>query len=384
MSSPTTIERGEREAPAGSSPATPRVSVRNLTKTYQTKRGEVAALRDVSLDVAEGEIMVLLGPSGCGKTTLLRSVAGLEHPDSGQIRIHGETVFDSDQGISLTPERRNLSMVFQSYALWPHLSVTRNVAYPLKAAKVDRAAAKERVEQVLETVGLTKFAGNYPGQLSGGQQQRVALARALVANQGVILFDEPLSNLDAKVRERLREELLSLHEELGFTAIYVTHDQTEATGLANRIAVMEVGEVAQLGTPMEIYQDPGSRYVADFVGSTNQLEGTVGGLDGDYVLVKTQVGELRCRPGADTPIVGSQVQVMFRPEHLLLCSAAQGPNLISAEVTQSVFLGSHLEHILASGPQRLVLQTMEGGLLERGSSVTVELDPDRARAFPRV
>lgn len=384
MSSPTTIERGKREAPAGSSPATPRVSVRNLTKTYQTKRGEVAALRDVSLDVAEGEIMVLLGPSGCGKTTLLRSVAGLEHPDSGEIRIHGETVFDSDQGVSLTPERRNLSMVFQSYALWPHLSVTRNVAYPLKAAKVDRAAAKERVEQVLETVGLTKFAGNYPGQLSGGQQQRVALARALVANQGVILFDEPLSNLDAKVRERLREELLSLHEELGFTAIYVTHDQTEATGLANRIAVMEVGEVAQLGTPMEIYQDPGSRYVADFVGSTNQLDGTVAGLDGDYVLVRTQVGELRCRPGGDTPAVGSQVQVMFRPEHLLLCPAAQGPNLISAEVTQSVFLGSHLEHILTCGPQRLVLQTMEGGLLERGSSVTVELDPDRARAFPRV
>ncbi|MFT4085120.1 MAG: ABC transporter ATP-binding protein [Nocardioides sp.] len=375
----------ERNDGSTSTTEQPRVSVRHLSKSYQTKRGRLAALQDVSVEVAEGEILVLLGPSGCGKTTLLRSVAGLEQPDSGEIRVHGETVYSSEQGISLAPERRRLSMVFQSYALWPHLTVARNIAYPLRTAKLPKDEVEARVEHVLETVGLTRFAGNYPGQLSGGQQQRVALARALVANQGVILFDEPLSNLDAKVRERLREELLALHERLGFTALYVTHDQTEATGLADRIAVMEVGEVAQLGEPMEVYMAPRTRYVADFVGSGNRVPGTVIGAAGELdgaVAVETSLGELVCTPVEADLTPGVEVEVMFRPEHLRVVAHTDGVNSLKAEVAQSVFLGSHLEHIVMAGSQRLVVHTMEGGLLERGAAVCVRLDPLRARAFP--
>ncbi|HEX6511766.1 MAG TPA: ABC transporter ATP-binding protein, partial [Chloroflexota bacterium] len=248
----------------------PRVLVSHVSKTYRTRQREVVALADVSLAVADGEILVLLGPSGCGKTSLLRCIAGLERPDQGEIFIHGKAVFASSSGLALPPEDRHLSMVFQSYALWPHMSVFENVAYPLRNLKLKDAEVRERTTAVLGVVGLADYAAAYPGQLSGGQQQRVALARAVVANEGVVLFDEPLSNLDAKVRDRLRVELLALHRDIGFSALYVTHDQTEATALGDRIAVMDVGTVAQVGTPPEIYRQPNSRYVAQFIGSANE------------------------------------------------------------------------------------------------------------------
>ena len=358
----------------------PRISVRELTKTYHTRRGDVVALRSVSLDVGPGEIMVLLGPSGCGKTTLLRCVAGLESPDSGRIDVQGRTVFSSDQGIGLPPEKRGLSMVFQSYALWPHMSVQDNVAYPLRTTKVKKAEVAERVNAVLDTVGLSQFARSYPGQLSGGQQQRVALARALVASQGVILFDEPLSNLDAKVRERLRDELLTLQADIGFTGLYVTHDQTEATGLGDRIAVMEVGGVAQLGAPTDIYYSPASQYVADFVGAANEIPGTASGTAGSLVRVRTALGELAATPVGSPPRLGQDVRVMFRPEHCRLVEDQRGDNLIKATVERSVFLGSHVEHLLSAGDCRVTARATEG-LLAAGTDVTVTVDAARARVF---
>ena len=374
---PTELRAPEAEVPA----ARPRISVRGLTKTYHTRRGEVAALRGVSMDVAEGEIMVLLGPSGCGKTTLLRCVAGLEHPDSGEIIVNDRTAYSSADRISLPPERRDLSMVFQSYALWPHMTVFENVAYPLRTTKVAKDEIRERVHAVLATVGLDKYHASYPGQLSGGQQQRVALARALVTNQGVILFDEPLSNLDAKVRERLRDELLGLQRDIGFTALYVTHDQTEATGLGDRIAVMEVGSVAQLGSPTDIYYTPTSRYVADFVGSANELTGSVKELAGGHVRVETAIGPLLGTSTAELT-VGQPVRVLFRPEHCRVAAAGpEGHNQLQCRVERSMFLGSHVEYLLSAGSERLVLKTMEREILAPGSDVGVCLDPAMARVF---
>jgi iron(III) transport system ATP-binding protein len=358
-----------------------RVSVRNLTKAYQTRRGAVTALKDVSLDVFDGEVIVLLGPSGCGKTTLLRCVAGLEEPSAGEITVHGQTVYSSKAGVALPPEKRRLSMVFQSYALWPHMSVAQNVAYPLKVSKVEEGDIRDRVGRVLSLTGLEKLSANYPGQLSGGQQQRVALARALVANDGLILFDEPLSNLDAKVRERLRDELITMQQEFGFTAIYVTHDQVEAAVLAHRIAVMEVGEVAQLGSPTEVFNEPRSRYVADFVGCTNELAGKVCGSDGALLKVDTPLGQLLGAP-ARTLSAGQPVKVMFRPEHGRIVEGAAGaPNTFAAEVERCIFLGSHVEYRLKIAEERVSVRSMHTTFLPAGAPVTVEIDPRYARVF---
>jgi iron(III) transport system ATP-binding protein len=363
----------------------PWVSVRDLTKVYQTRRGEVTALRSVSLDIVEGEVLVLLGPSGCGKTTLLRCVAGLEHPTSGEITVHGRTVFSSQQDILVPPEKRNLSMVFQSYALWPHMTVFQNIAYPLSVSKVKDAEIRERVHNALAIAGLEKFAANYPGQLSGGQQQRVALARALVANDGLILFDEPLSNLDAKVRERLRDELIALQQKFRFTALYVTHDQVEAAALGDRIAVMDVGEIAQLGNPKEIYNAPGSQHVADFVGCTNELSGTVVGLSDGMVQVDTAIGKLVGASPSSSVRTGQPVRVMFRPENCRVVAGngnGHGMNTFTAHVERSIFLGSHVEYQLNASGQRLLLRSMEGEVHQTGSDITVAVDPLLTRAFP--
>jgi iron(III) transport system ATP-binding protein len=366
---------------ATSSAAPARVVVRNLSKTYRTRRGDVPALRNVSVELGDGEILVLLGPSGCGKTTLLRCVAGLEQPDEGEIIVHGKTVFSSSRGISLPPEQRLLSMVFQSYALWPHMTVFENVAYPLRNQKVREPEVRERGEMVLRLVGLQDYSATYPGQLSGGQQQRVALARAVVPNDGLVLFDEPLSNLDAKLRERMRIELLSLHREIHFSALYVTHDQTEATALGDRIAVMDTGVVAQIGSPAEIYHEPNSRYVAEFVGSANELSGRVVEREGDFWRVDSPIGELLGRSGGDALSVGDEVAVLFRPEHCRLADAATATNATTARVVQSMFLGSYVEYVVQAGTCTLVLRSLEGQPLPPDSDVRVSIDPERVRLF---
>jgi iron(III) transport system ATP-binding protein len=380
--------RSNQHAAAATGDAAIRLAVRHLHKTFHTQRGQTTAVDDVSLDVRPGEILVLLGPSGCGKTTLLRCVAGLEHPDSGSILVHGKTVYSSTAKVSLPPEERLLSMVFQSYALWPHMTVFNNVAYPLENMGVRGALARERAEAVLRIVGLEAYGSAYPGQLSGGQQQRVALARAMVTNEGLILFDEPLSNLDAKVRERLRLELLKLHREIGFSALYVTHDQTEAAALGTRVAVMDAGRIVQIGTPTEVYYTPSSRYVAQFVGSANELEGTVARRDIEHVLVDTVIGPMLAVAAQPSDVsVGQRVVVLFRPEHFHFESndteadANTNTNTFDCEVERSIFLGGHLEYIVTTRGTTLVLKTMEGELLPAGHALRFRVDPVRVRVF---
>jgi len=322
------------------------VSIRLLKKEFRRKNGDtVAAIDDVSIDVQPGEFLVLLGPSGCGKTTLLRTIAGLEMPDSGVIQIAGTPVFDSSTNVMLPPERRDLGMIFQSYALWPHMSVLKNVEYPLKARRGDltKTQIREKANRILGLLGLSEMAESYPSQLSGGQQQRVALARALVGGRRLILFDEPLSNVDAKVRETLRRELKLMQSELGFSAVYVTHDQTEAMELADRIAVVKSGRVEQVASPQELYDNPVSRYVADFIGGANLVEGTVTTVHDDgTVMVETVFGAVKAQ--GSMYYVGDSVVLLARPER---CEVTlENPHTVNSwpvKVGRRVFYGAHVE-----------------------------------------
>ncbi|RZA13144.1 MAG: ABC transporter ATP-binding protein, partial [Lysobacteraceae bacterium] len=251
------------------------VEVRNLTRRYRGKgaggqASVVTAVDDVSLSVRAGELVVLLGPSGCGKTTLLRSVAGLDRPDAGTIQINGRSVFNAGANLFVPPEDRHIGMMFQSYALWPHMTVAQNVAYPLASSRGRAETFAPQVAAMLDKLGVSGLGHRYPGELSGGQQQRVALARALIASPSVILFDEPLSNVDAKVRRRLRAELRELKARTNFAGIYVTHDQEEAMELADTLVVMDSGRIRQSDAPRHVYAHPASLYVAEFVGEMNR------------------------------------------------------------------------------------------------------------------
>jgi iron(III) transport system ATP-binding protein len=364
---------------------TPRVSVRGLTKKYKTRTREHVALHDVSLDIGADEFVVLLGPSGCGKTTLLRSIAGLEQPESGEILLDGEPVSSARQGVWVPPEARRLGMVFQSYALWPHMSVFENLAYPLRNAAVPSSEIGPRVTQALERVGLETLAASSPGQLSGGQQQRVALARALVSTSGLVLFDEPLSNLDAKVRARLRLELASLQRSLGFASLYVTHDQAEALALADRIAVMESGRIAQVGTPEEIYNSPATRYIADFIGSANEVQGQVVSLSATECVVTTPLGQLVGCPRAGVSGIGQTVAVMFRPEHckvvLQATPAMPDHNRIEGVLQRSVFQGPTREHVLRAGAHLIVTLALGEEPVPSATEVAVTVPAARTMVF---
>src|SRR5215217_2583279 len=271
------------------------LNVQNLVKTFSTSRAEkrqrVHAVDDVSLEVKDGELFTLLGPSGCGKTTTLRCIAGLEMPDAGEIAVGDRVLFSSARGVRVPANERGLGMVFQSYAIWPHMNVYKNVAFPLQVLPRRRRPAKqevrERVERALAVVQLDHLAGRQATDLSGGQQQRLALARALVLEPPLLLLDEPLSNLDAKLREEMRFELKRLQRELGITGIYVTHDQVEALAMSSRVAVMRDGRIEQVDHPRAIYERPKSRFVADFIGTSNFIDGTVESRDGDRYVVRT-------------------------------------------------------------------------------------------------
>ncbi|MET7335428.1 ABC transporter ATP-binding protein [Nonomuraea sp. NPDC005650] len=333
---------------------TPAVRVKGLLKTFRRANGTtVTPIDDVTLSIEKGEFLVLLGPSGCGKTTLLRCIAGLETPDRGSIDILGRRVFDraGSRPVMVPPERRRLGMIFQSYALWPHLSVAKNVAYPLEAAKVRKAERQERVARALELVGVSEVAEQLPGRLSGGQQQRVALARALVAEPSLILFDEPLSNVDAKVREELRLHLLEMQHRIGFTAVYVTHDQVEAMELADRIAVLRNGKIAQLAAPDVVYDSPASRYVAKFIGTANELSAEVVGRDETTVTVSLPGVLDRVRLPAPEcgrqPAVGERVYVIWRPERTTIVGSARTGDgiVLEAEYLLGRYLGAFGETI---------------------------------------
>jgi iron(III) transport system ATP-binding protein len=258
---------------AGTPPPEPKtlVSVRDLSKSFGQRRNEVQVLRNVALDVTDGELLVLLGPSGCGKTTLLRSLVGLERPDTGRIDLGDSCVLDTERGVFVPPHRRDVGMVFQNYALWPHMKVRKNVAYPLRSRGQSAAVNEGRVEEVLDIVQCGHLADRYPPELSGGQQQRVSLARALAARPALLLLDEPLSNLDALLRVELRAQLRLLHRKLRFTGVHVTHDQEEAIALGTRVAVMNAGRIEQIGDPVEVYRAPATEYVADFLGARNRI-----------------------------------------------------------------------------------------------------------------
>ncbi|MEV0106468.1 ABC transporter ATP-binding protein [Nocardia sp. NPDC050799] len=359
------------------------VVIENLSKRFRRRDGAVvSAIDDATVRIDRGEFVVLLGPSGCGKTTLLRSVAGLETPDSGLIRVDDQIVYDSANRISVPPEHRRLSMMFQSYALWPHMTARKNVQYPLenqRQGRLSRAAMKDTVNAVLTLVGIGELGDQYPAQLSGGQQQRVALARALVNDSDVVLFDEPLSNVDAKVREQLRIELLATQKRLGFTALFVTHDQSEAMELATRIAVLDKGKVQQFGTPEQIYNDPATEYVAKFIGTTNELAGRRQST-GETTVYSTDAGDIHTgRP--DDP---ESATLLWRPEAGHLSDERPTDmNGFQGRVVASLFLGTHTEYILESGMVRSRVWTGRHDRFRVDDTVWIGVRPQDMMVFPR-
>jgi iron(III) transport system ATP-binding protein len=317
------------------------IQVKQLTKQF----GSIVALHGLDLMINPGELFFLLGPSGCGKTTLLRSLAGFYIPEKGQI------LFGNEDVTRLEPHKRNTGMMFQSYALWPHMTVAENVAFGLEERKVPSAEIKTRVGDALASVRMEKYADRKPNQLSGGQQQRIALARALVIRPRCLLLDEPLSNLDAKLRLEMRTEIRRVCKEFKLTTVYVTHDQKEALSIADRMAILESGHILQVGTPREVYKRPARKTVANFIGETDFLPGKVLGKSGDYVTVETGVGRFDGVVGdpLSSPKVGDEVTVSIRPECWELHRNAESRNVVKGRIGQSIYLGEVAQYEFITG-----------------------------------
>ena len=367
MATATTAERGRR------------LELQHVSKRF-TREGQaaLAAVNDVSLTVEPGELLTLLGPSGCGKTTTLRMVAGFEQPDAGRVYIGGDDVTE------LMVYRRSIGFVFQNYALFPHLTVFENVAYGLRVRRLPEARIRARVGQVLELVGLPGYERRFPNQLSGGEQQRVAVARAVVVEPALLLFDEPLSNLDAKLRVQMRAELSRLQRQLAITTVYVTHDQEEAMAISDRIAVMHRGSVAQVGTAEELYRAPRSAFVAQFIGRVNLVESRVLGATGGRVAVALWDGSLSV-PG-DGYATGQRLSLLLRPESLTLvpesAKAAEGEMVVSGVVRGRTFLGEKVEYAVEVGGALLQAVTYDPtrrGVVEIGARVGVMCDAAAVR-----
>jgi iron(III) transport system ATP-binding protein len=356
-----------------------------LVEDLYLSYGTVDVLKGVSLAVEPGQILALLGASGSGKTTLLRSVAGLENPKSGRICQGDRVLYDGSKGVNLAPEDRGLGFVFQSYALWPHKTVAENVAYPLKLRKVGAAEIEARVKKALASIGLGHLGDRYPHQLSGGQQQRVALARALVYEPKVILLDEPLSNLDAKLREEARIWLRHLITNLGLSALCVTHDQVEAMAMADRLLLLNQGAIAQNGTPKEVYNAPTSLYAAEFMGSHNRFEGMVMGLDGDVVTLSVAGRTLHGR--ARQPLnIGAKATGIIRLERVV-AHREPGADRIAMQLTDSLFLGDRYElvfktdAVVADGEGEQIVRAFALNGLDPGT-YHVELPAGDLLVFP--
>ena len=362
-------------------------AIENLQKSFIASGAEVRAVDGISLGVETGKLITLLGPSGCGKTTTLRCLAGLERPQAGRIVIGNRTVFDSTKRVFVPASDRGIGMVFQSYAIWPHMTVFENVAFPLRVARTKKYAAAEirdRVSRMLDMVQLTGFAQRPATQLSGGQQQRLAFARGLVHEPAILLLDEPLSNLDAKLREQMRLELKRLQRSLGITTVYVTHDQSEALALSDEIAVFDAGRIIQRGTPQQIYRQPQNRFVADFVGSANFLPGTVRGSDGDLTAVETAHGLLRCRFAA--PIdAGRNALVTARPEDIALhvgaAAATPDANQLKGKIVNRVFLGEVVDYVIDLGDREWRARARSDEF-QIGQAVTLTLPPQKCVGLP--
>lgn len=365
------------------------LGLRNLTKFYPPTGGAapasvmVPALRGVSLDIARGEFFTLLGPSGCGKTTTLQCLAGLEHPTTGTIEIEGNVVFCSDRNALVPSNKRGLGMVFQSYAIWPHMTVFENVAFPLRHGpkRCSATQIRQRVMVALERVKLAEFHDRPAPYLSGGQQQRVALARALVGEPSVMLLDEPLSNLDAKLRDAMRVELRDLVKSLGMTTIYVTHDQVEALSMSDRIALMDKGEVVQVGTPDQMYLRPRTTFVAEFIGRSNILRGSVAELlgDGRRAFVDVAFGRISCDLPADTR-VGDPVDVVVRP-HAIEFAEPGGQGTFEGRVVSAGFLGEFIDIELESRDVRLRVFGNPFDRVTAGQNVSFRVPHERCVAL---
>lgn len=354
------------------------IRVEQLTKTYSgSKRPAVKA---IDIEVGEGELVTLLGPSGCGKTTTLRSIAGLETPDSGRISIDDRVVFSSTEGIRVRTNRRNVGMVFQSYAIWPHMTVFENVAYPLKSGKVPRADLKERVQAALELVGLADLGDRPAPNLSGGQQQRVALARALVSEPSILLFDEPLSNLDAKLRDSMRQEIREVQQRLGIAALYVTHDQVEALAISDRVIVMSDGDILDVGDPQRIYERPASRFVAEFIGLANIFRvAGVREIEGRYVGA-SELGELKFRCESHATPSGAETDILVRLEDVRLVPTERlgdaDSNVFSGTVLSALFLGTLWDCLVEVNGVRVRAHVPRAQHPRAGDQVGVEIGLD--------
>ena len=365
------------------------LKISGLNKTFATPEGPVKVIEGIDFEVAEGECYALLGPSGCGKTTTLRCVAGLEHPDEGTIAIGGRTVADPARGMFVPVHERSIGMVFQSYAIWPHMDVFENVAYPLRVhrPRLPREEIKDRVNEVLALVGMQAMAKRGASRLSGGQQQRVALARALVRRPALLLLDEPLSNLDARLRDQMRNELRDMIQKVGVTALYVTHDQAEAFALAHRVSVMLQGKIVQEGEPRSIYRRPGTPFVATFLGAANVLAARVErcGSPGMMVLDGVEASRLQAVvPDGCAP--GDAVELIVRPEDIEVLAAAPGEtsDVLAGKVAWESFQGGQCEcGIDLGGVQvRATVHSADDGVRE-GASVWLRFDASRCIAFRR-
>ncbi|MFQ5851992.1 MAG: ABC transporter ATP-binding protein [Candidatus Binatia bacterium] len=362
--------------------------LRGLSKCY----GSVTAVSGLNLDISEGEFFTLLGPSGCGKTTTLRLIGGLEKPDDGEISLGDRCLVSIPQRIFTQPEKREMGMVFQSYAIWPHMTVFENVAYPLKLRRLKAAAIREKVREALNLVDLGEL-GNRPApMLSGGQQQRVALARALVFSPRVLLLDEPLSNLDARLRDEMRGELKALQRRLGLTVLFVTHDQIEALSLSDRLAIMNDSRMDQVGSPEEVYNHPSTPFVRDFLGRIFALEGRVVSVMETYVRVDLESisGSLQVNlannPGKGSPLEpGLGVIAAIRPEQILLSKSVHNgkPNVFPATVEALQFMGDRKELTVLLGSEKRVLMLPSSQNVRPGEQVFLELESDHITLWPR-
>jgi iron(III) transport system ATP-binding protein len=348
------------------------LELRGLTKFY----GPSKVVDDISLRMEPGRLVCLLGPSGCGKTTTLRLIAGFVEPSDGEI-VAGDKLISSARH-TVPPERRNMSMIFQSYALWPHMTVAENIIYGLKLRRLDRAAIARKLNAILATTQLAKFAERYPGELSGGQQQRVALARALIVEPETLLLDEPLSNLDANLREEMRFEIRRLHDVFQCTTVYVTHDQSEAMTTADLIAVMNLGRIEQAGSPEDIYERPRSEFVARFIGMSNVVRGRA--LDIHHV----EIAGTPLRVTGEPVLPGNETPVSIRQHDIALSLArpSDGANLLPAKVTRQIFLGASRDYMveLANGAQLRAVTSPDLNI-PRGADVWLALPPDKCRAL---
>ncbi|SEA38069.1 iron(III) transport system ATP-binding protein [Desulfuromusa kysingii] len=353
------------------------IRIKDLTRTYYSEGKQIKALDHVDLTIPANKIFTLLGPSGCGKTTLLRCIVGLETPDDGDIYIGDDLVFSKDKGLFIPPENRGLGMVFQTYAIWPHMNVFDNVAYPLQTNRTPKDKIRQQVVKALKFVQLDGFENRPATKLSGGQQQRVALARALVAEPKVILFDEPLSNLDAKLREETRKELRSFLTELKITAIYVTHDRIEALALSDLIAVMRAGKIIEIGDPKKIYFNSDDKFVADFIGRANLIKGKIEKQEGEHAIIASEIGSILALNSQGIS-VGQSAMLCVRPEFIRLApeQGKQGQNIFSGQMESLIFIGEAYEGEIRIGDTLLTTTIEPTANIVEGDKISISFDPD--------